>query len=477
VSAAPHEDDVHPFWTVQAVFDPDGTGGDFAYTIGLSERGLPELHLYARPSLGHDPGADWKFSCRDCCGILNELGAMLVRGSLQVGSKLRREYDGGLAVVEFRVDPPGDRDQLEALGISPGADVLPVRWSLTRPPEGPPLPLTAVARERARQRYDEMVSGLDASRRLPRGWELPLDPDFDPEQRFGPMTPLVLARAAQMAHADERALGDFIGLANAVDHASSLSWPAAQVRAVGRPLGRTGALDALEDALIQVFDLWSIDPRLRKRWKSIVDGYLAVRPAELSHVTRACLERNLRDVLESGMRSCLFGEVVSDAADEELRLFAAGPWQSAYAPDGRPGPEWYAAEPVLDRVRQVLAKLTVQDLMDLGLIHRELSCDGARAPEGPYARLRDRLTSWAVVTAACCPPVDEVLTDPSVSRGYAVMAALGSREVLLALNDWLECLTSLLVHRARLGRDDIQVFCQAVAPVLPRLDRTVNKPV
>jgi len=76
VSAAQDHDqlDVPPFWTVQAVFDPDGAGGDFAYTIGLSERGLPELHLYARPSLGQDPGADWKFSCRDCCGILNELG-------------------------------------------------------------------------------------------------------------------------------------------------------------------------------------------------------------------------------------------------------------------------------------------------------------------------------------------------------------------------------------------------------------------
>ncbi|GAA2147213.1 hypothetical protein GCM10009844_24220 [Nocardioides koreensis] len=48
-----------PFWQVQAVFDPDGEGGDFAYTIGLRERGLPELHLWARPTLGEDPGHDW----------------------------------------------------------------------------------------------------------------------------------------------------------------------------------------------------------------------------------------------------------------------------------------------------------------------------------------------------------------------------------------------------------------------------------
>ena len=49
----------HPDWMVQSVFDPDGEGHDFAYTIGLFESGLPELHLWARPSLGEDPGEDW----------------------------------------------------------------------------------------------------------------------------------------------------------------------------------------------------------------------------------------------------------------------------------------------------------------------------------------------------------------------------------------------------------------------------------
>ncbi|MDQ3484411.1 MAG: DUF4262 domain-containing protein [Actinomycetota bacterium] len=54
MTARPHDDasDVTPFWQVQAVFDPDGEGGDFADTIGLHRRGLPELHLWARPSLG-----------------------------------------------------------------------------------------------------------------------------------------------------------------------------------------------------------------------------------------------------------------------------------------------------------------------------------------------------------------------------------------------------------------------------------------
>lgn len=54
-----------PFWKVQAVFDPEGRGGDFAYTIGMHSVGLPELHLWARPTRGDDPAPDWKFSSRD----------------------------------------------------------------------------------------------------------------------------------------------------------------------------------------------------------------------------------------------------------------------------------------------------------------------------------------------------------------------------------------------------------------------------
>ncbi|MGH3332607.1 MAG: hypothetical protein ACRDPJ_15020, partial [Nocardioidaceae bacterium] len=84
MSTTPYDEplEVRPFWKVQVVFDPDGNGHDFAYTIGLFDHGLPELHMYARPSFGEDPGADWRFSFRDCCGVMNELASMLVRGSL-----------------------------------------------------------------------------------------------------------------------------------------------------------------------------------------------------------------------------------------------------------------------------------------------------------------------------------------------------------------------------------------------------------
>ena len=142
-----------PFWQVQSVFDPDGTGRDFAYTIGLHTRGLPELHLWARPSLGEDP--------------------------------------------------PGDKEQLEAYGVPDGVDVLPGLWSLERAPDGPLRPLAAGDRSAALRLFDELVASLDLGRAAPPGLARPAGPDFGEDQRFGRVTPVVLARAAQLWQADD----------------------------------------------------------------------------------------------------------------------------------------------------------------------------------------------------------------------------------------------------------------------------------
>ena len=37
------------FWEVQFVFDDDALTDNFAYTVGLADRGLPELHIMAAP--------------------------------------------------------------------------------------------------------------------------------------------------------------------------------------------------------------------------------------------------------------------------------------------------------------------------------------------------------------------------------------------------------------------------------------------
>lgn len=162
-----------PTWQVQSVFDPDGGGSDFAYTIGLHDRGLPELHVWGRPDRGDDPGDDWLLSPHDRCRLLNELAWKLVDGTLDVGWTETREYDDGLARVELRVGPPGDRDRLESWGTHPDASVLPVSWSLSRPPEGPLGPLTAAALASARAEHAAITGRLLLGRTPPPGWALP----------------------------------------------------------------------------------------------------------------------------------------------------------------------------------------------------------------------------------------------------------------------------------------------------------------
>jgi hypothetical protein len=118
---------------VQGVFDEDELGRDFAYTIGLHQLGRPELHLRSRPTHGDDPGgSDWHLSMNDLGSILNRLGMSLLAGTITVGSELDNACDGGATTLRMRLDPPEPAEDLEAYGVDPAADVLPVRWSLHR---------------------------------------------------------------------------------------------------------------------------------------------------------------------------------------------------------------------------------------------------------------------------------------------------------------------------------------------------------
>ncbi len=480
MSAAPEDSCVEPFWTVQLVYDPDGGGADFAYTIGLAHRGFPELHIWARPSLGDDPGHDWKLSVRDCGGVLNELAGLLLSGELVIGSTVRREYDGGLAVVEYRVDPPGDREQLEAYGAPDGADVLPVRWSLSRPPCGPALPLSELDVRRMTKRYDDLVGRLDGRDGLPKGWELPARPSFDVDQRFGPLTPLVLARAAQMSLADAEVLQEFLRNSHDVEQAMSPTWPLVRARALGRPAGRTPGLDNLEGAVMDLMEAWSRQYRQRKRWNFIVDEFVAEAPEEFRTVPRSRIDTNLRHVLHNAVVSCLAGELVLDVADSELRLTSAGPWESATSEDGRPGPDWYASGEVLGRIRGLLSELSAHDLATIGVRHADALETGPSRLRWEYADLVARMSGFAFVSASACPATEEMVPEsvrPLLVGRWIVDAANGTDRPRYALESWLTCLTVVLVHRAHFTAEQVRAFARRVDDVLPGLLAVLNEPL
>jgi hypothetical protein len=464
-----------PFWRVQNVFDPDGNGKDFAYTVGLFTRGFPELHLWGRPSLGEDPGEDWMLGVHDRCVVLNELAELLVSGSLHVGDEVRREYDGGHAVVTFRVEEPGDRHDLEAFAAAPGALVLPVRWSLSRPPEGAPAPVAGGAREAALATYDEILRRLDRRRTPPVGWELPDEPDFAIDQRFGPLTPVVLGRAAQLWSADDDTLIDLLHAEATLSYGHSTTTAISVAIALGREAGRRKQLEDLRAASEQLVHHLTTGPAGRHRWRAVVR---AADPAfwdSLDRDGRRRIERNCAGLLREAVTTCLMVEAVADVADPSLLLEGRGPWLSAQRHERLLShPDWRASAPVLQAVRAVLQPLDARTLTTVAGIH-QIALDGVVEGATRYGEVCARLQSWALVSAVGCP--------------WEVLATLPGWEPLLCglpgasigempqLRDLATCLTTALSHRARLSSDDVRTLALPYKIDCPDLEEVLNTPM
>jgi hypothetical protein len=465
----------NPFWQVQIVFDPDGTGADFAYTIGLHTRGLPELHIWARPSLGDDPGADWMLSTRDRGSVLNELAASMVAGRLGVGSEVTHEYDGGHTRVTYRVDPPGDREELQAFGVPDGVDVLPVRWALHRAPEGPLRPLAAEAEEAALLLYDELMGARNTSRRAPRGWRVPADPNFDTDQQFGPLTPVVLARAAQLWRADVDTVVALLRAAAEVDFDYSLTHAPTVAAAVARPHGRSAALAHLHDRVHELVEAVTSAPAAQRRWKTVTQAFDPEMWQELDRAGRQRVERNLVGLLRDVTLSCLAVEAVADVVDEALLLAGRGPWIRGVGRQPVPSaPAWEASADVLAAIDDLLRPRNAHGLTTIARLHA-LAMTGRVEEAENYPELCSRLLTWATVSAAVYP---RRLLDELPGWG-ASCAALPHNSVATPpeLHAWATCLASALTHRARLSADDVRTFTLLYEEELPRLAALINEPV
>ncbi len=124
-----------PFWRIVSVFDPEGHCQDFAYTQGLAPRAGCELHLWARPSLGQDAGADWKLSPRNCARLLNRFARQLLAGTLVPMQELEG-FDRGQTRLRFTVGEAVRPGEVDAHQLDDHVQVLPLRWSLHRAPSG-----------------------------------------------------------------------------------------------------------------------------------------------------------------------------------------------------------------------------------------------------------------------------------------------------------------------------------------------------
>jgi len=438
-------------WKVQAVFDPDGEGHDFAYTIGLVERGLPELHVWGRPSLGDDPGLDWMFSPQDRCGLLNELAWRLIDGELHVGDTWEEEFDAGLATVRFRIDPPGDRDELQALGIAPWAQVLPVRWSLHRRPVRPPRPLTKRGLARAASEYAAIRAGLDPVA-MPPGWELP--DRFVPGGEFGPLSPMVSARVGELWSADAITLSNLSWASTTASLGGPLTWPATVAAAVARDVGRVDEVESVMETASWVMEKRTEQPDwpLRLREVTAAIGY---QPGE---ATPEQISRGVTESLSNLLWTVLATEVVADRLTSAQRLHGRGAWLTGLGPVGElPGRQWRAPRAVLDRLYAALWPLSTRTLLELAVRH----CDEDLVD---YQHLANAAQGWAIVAPAGCPWKGGLERVPGVTWPHAVDH----------LQEWATVMTSAACHRSRLSIDDVATLTAPFLDLLPELPSVIS---
>lgn len=440
------DDERRPWWQITTVFDPDGTGSDFGYTVGLAERGLPELHLWSRPSLGDDPGLDWRFSLRDTGSILNEQAWRLVDGELGVGDTWDQSFDEGFVTARFSVHEAVESGEVDAFGAG-DAPVLPIRWELVRPPVGPARPLDDAARTRAREEYDALVAGL-LPETAPDGWRLPSEPAWEPDQVFGPRTPLVLARAAEIRQADADSLADVLDQALVAARWGAAGYATLVARAAAREPGRTAAVERLEDAAATMVAglgaTWG-----REAWQEMRDWVLdGVAPAERDELWAGAMAE-----LVTAVTACLVVEAVADLVAGHIVTYGQGIVRTAIAlAESAPDERWRCSASVRDAVTALVAATPAERLGTAALAWDEVVSD-----EGCWEILA---LGWTTPTY---PPALAAEL-PDTLAGTAT------------LRRWLHALATVLTHRALLDPEAVDLFLSCGRGI-DSLEELVNTPL
>ncbi|MET3962828.1 hypothetical protein ABIE44_002762 [Marmoricola sp. OAE513] len=435
----PHTDDRHPFWKVAAIFGDEESAEDFAYTIGLHERGVPELWVASRPALGDDPGADWHFSLRDMGLLLNKLSWEWLAGEKVVGDTFEETYDAGLVTVRFQIDPPGDRDALEAFQIAPEATVVPVRWSLHRAPAGENLPMEPASQTAAAARWDELTAGLGDLPPAPEGWELASVPDWSPQGKYGPRTPLVTTLAAYVWGAAPDELLAVVNAALDIQSAKTLTRRWATFAAIARGAGREGALQLLTDDI-----------------GDLVDAFV---PGMASEVLRDVGDPEdpeevdfLVEIVRRILMTTLGAEAIADLLPEEERLECLGFVLAIRAGSSNvPGRDWLASDAVRAAVDDFISDIGV---VGVTVIH---DCHEA-AEEDEYWRVIGLLRAENLTTASGWWPGDEPGNDGALQQFGSLVAAM-------------------LTHRMKFSAEELDAFVTPYDGRIPQLRELLNTPV
>lgn len=394
------------FWQVQAVFGCERhPGPGFAYTMGLAERGLHELHIWDQPTHGDDPGADFILSSADMCHILNGFADEWVAGTLHVGDVRELSLDDGLTAAVVTFGQPVDADEVDAWGARP-AMVVPLSWRLHRPPRGEPVEILDDAREEY-ERDIRAAGSMCDSRVAVSGVSLPPDEiRFDVDAAYGPLSALVEAHALAIAGTPKIEL--LVDQALAAEAAMSPMALIGRMSTMSRLSGRDQQVREVERLAGRVMDRLV----LRWAWRSHV-----VDVAQQCEMPLSKARRNMTDLVTTLVRCTLMGLALDDVLPDDMVLGSQGPWRATLSSSGAdPGPKWRCSVEAERAVRGCLATLDLPALLDL-----------AAFVQGPVTELLGTdvlIVRGRAVTRNLAPPSVLELVPPSCRQTASIPGVL-----------------------------------------------------
>ncbi len=446
-----------PWWEVTTVYDPQGGGSDFSYTVGLARDGLPEVHLWARPTLGEDPGADWMLSPCDTTRLAHRLAWRLIDGRLAVGDTWEEEYDAGFVRARFEVHPAVPGVEVDALGAGQGP-VLPVRWELLREPVGELRTMDPAAQREAHQRHRAVLGRLDDHLLgPPPGWPDPVSLDWSAEADLGPRTPLVLARAAQVWSSSEGQLLEQASNALVLSGGRPPAWATTVARAAARGAGRAEVVDRVEEAaagLVRDLGLtWG-----HRACEAVRSWLVAGMTADDA---RASWD-GMRVRLTEQVTALLVVEAVADLLPDHVIVWGQGPVLCALAENGMPPDErWACSASVAEAVTALAGRVRVADLLE--------AAQAWQARQGTDEELQVEAVRLTAATHA--PYLTELLPMSAILTARSALERQGLP--LATLQNWFHALAAVLSERAALSPravDDFVVAGRSVAGLAALVD-------
>jgi hypothetical protein len=400
-----------PGWRVISLIDPAASGSDLAFTDGLTAFELPELLLWGRPTEGNDPGADWLLTHRERARLLNRWALETVIGQLGSGERREERFDGGHTVARFRFGRPVSAADLRHPHLPPQTPVISVAWSLQRlrsaraPAGREAAPLSPAVERRMRL----WISRAEATT---QAWRLRLDtveegvPTLLPHHlaalsigspshgRFGPMTPWVDARIAQVMAAGSDAVAGFLARLHLAEHARCEDCLLEQFDRIATRSHRNAACrEASQAAQELALAVAGWPESSTPVWAQAVSAALLPLPAE--EVPAA--DETLRVALTDGLETLIRTAVLADLLAPSLIANGSGPWEWAVNGQRIPGRPWLAAPKVRRAARQLLAQATPSQLA-------ATVEESRRSPDPARLRAVSQLVTGLQTVAAASPP-------------------------------------------------------------------------